>query len=258
MKNLVRRVEEASMNAWPATHQLLLDGWLVRLSNGFTKRANCVVPVYDSTEPGPQALLDKVRYCENLYAREQLQTIFRLTSEGQCDSLDALLADRGYSVVDETEVQVLDLIERSKANDSASEQSLQPSELHLLGLPEWLQVYAELAEMPRPASELHQQLIRSIRPDCAFAVLLRNNEPVACALGVQEHGLLGLFDVITARHHRGQGLGGALLQQILDWATDQGVAHAYLQVIANNEPARSLYQGIGFRTLYRYWYRLTN
>ena len=258
MKNLVRRVEEASMNAWPATHQLLLDGWLVRLSNGFTKRANCVVPVYEGTDPSAAALLDKVRYCENLYAREQLQTIFRLTSQAQCHSLDELLADRGYSVIDKTEVQVLNLVERTKDNDTAEEQSPEQSELHLLGLPEWLRVYAELAEMPKPASQLHQQLIRSIRPDCAFAVLHRNNEPVACALGVQEHGLLGLFDVITARNHRGQGLGGALLRQLLDWAADQGVVHAYLQVIASNDTARSLYQGLGFKTLYRYWYRLTN
>ena len=72
---LVQRVEEASLNAWPALTQLLYDGWIVRMTHGFTRRANSVTPLGGG---GDRPLLDKIRWCENLYARSRQPTLFRL------------------------------------------------------------------------------------------------------------------------------------------------------------------------------------
>jgi ribosomal protein S18 acetylase RimI-like enzyme len=130
--------------------------------------------------------------------------------------------------------------------------------MRLVPIPHWLRIYAQLAEMPDTASELHASLIRSIRPDCAFALLELDDEPVACALGVLEHDLLGVFDVITAREQRGNGYADQLLRHLLLWGKAKGAQHAYLQVIADNAAALKLYDRLGFRRLYNYWYRLTS
>ena len=237
---LARRVEEASLNAWPALQQIVFDGWLLRFARGFTKRANSVVPLY----PGSLATEEKVRYCENLYAREQLKTIFRLTTLGPSDAIDAMLADRGYEQLDPTRVMA------AKLDRDTGEPSVR-----LLAIDDWLAVYRQLTGMPEDAALLHQLILKAIGSPTAFAVLHNREQPVACGLAVLEHELVGLFDIVTAREHRRQGFGQRLVGDLMAWGAAHGARHAYLQVIASNAPAGALYKALGFKDLYSYWYR---
>jgi GNAT superfamily N-acetyltransferase len=240
---LRRRIEEASINAWPAMQQILLDGWLLRFAQGFTKRANSVIPLY----PGEQALADKVRFCENLYARERLKCIFRLTSLPGHEPLDGYLDARGYRHRDPTEVLTVTL-------DGPLPESPQ---LCLLTMDRWLTVYGALTGMPDGARALHGAILRGIPLPCAYAAVGSPERPLACGLAVLENDLVGLFDVVTRSDARRAGHGTELVTSLLGWAFRNGARRAYLQMVADNHAARGLYARLGFHTLYRYWYRIS-
>jgi ribosomal protein S18 acetylase RimI-like enzyme len=89
-----------------------------------------------------------------------------------------------------------------------------------------------------------------------YAVLYHGEAPVACGMGVLEHNIFGLFDIITDPDQRQQGYGTQLVQGMLAWARSHGAAGAYLQVVGDNQVARHMYERLGFRDLYHYWYRV--
>jgi len=60
-KEMIRRMEEISNNPLPSLNAYLYDGWILRSSLGFTKRANSVSPLYPSSFD--LLLSDKIFFC---------------------------------------------------------------------------------------------------------------------------------------------------------------------------------------------------
>ena len=257
---LALRIEEASLNAWPAMQQVFVDGWVLRFARGFTKRSNCIVPLYpplytNSSAINAQALTEKIRYCENLYAREQLQTVFRLTSIGNETfsnaALDQLLNERGYHI-DEPSLVLSRLLSEPLEISAPS-----PGQVTMLPLDHWLAAYCELTGMPEPARTL-QPLSSKGSPENAALPCCRTARAtdLACGLVVVERELAGLFDIFTHPDHRNEGLGRKLLASLLHWARDHGAQRTYLQMVQANKAAAALYASLGFTEMYRYWYRI--
>ncbi len=65
-----------------------------------------------------------------------------------------------------------------------------------------------------------------------------------------------MFDIIVEENYRDKGYGIKLLNEILTFAKINLVQKAYLQVVANNYPAIKLYEKVGFKEIYKYWYRV--
>lgn len=71
-----------------------------------------------------------------------------------------------------------------------------------------------------------------------------------------ENDYFGLFDLVTDSQRHNKGYGARLVSGMLRWAQEHGAAHAYLQVLNSNFPARHLDAKLGFQEVYQYWYRV--
>ena len=240
-----RRIEEATLNAWPALQQVLYDGWILRFAGGYTKRANSITPLFASSID----LATKVAVCERRYRDRNLPTIFRLPSIAAPKGLDQYLAKIGYQKLDPTWVMQMALTNREFRVRNAVE-------LHAAPLESWLEHHGAWARLAPKQQGLHAKILRAIPMPHLFAILKKDGKPVACGLGVLEDEHVGIFDVITAPEERRRGFATELLNGILRWAQARGATCAYLQVKMSNEAAWRMYQKAGFENVYHYWYRM--
>ena len=242
--DMASRLEEAGLNGLPALRTEYYDGWIVRMSEGYSRRANCVVPLYGSTIPLPE----KLAHCEAAYEQESLPCIFKMSPASQPPNLDDVLAQSQYSRDADTLVQTSVLGASKFSGSSVISLCDDPSA-------EWLETWRHLSDRNQHAGVLHSLLSAIIAPS-AYVVARVDGKPVGCARAVASGATVGLFDLLVDPEYRGHGLGTALLEARLNWGYEQGARLAYLQVMANNSPALGLQRKYGFTESYRYWYRV--
>ncbi|MEZ5816224.1 MAG: GNAT family N-acetyltransferase [Hyphomicrobiaceae bacterium] len=239
----VRAVEERAFNAWPALETRLVDGWLLRFSGGYTKRANSI-NAWAPTRP----LADVIGHAERLYLDRGLPPIVRLTPLAG-DAADTLLASRGYARLDETIVMTAPLASlAAQADPNVTIFPKPPTD--------WLDGFAAANAVPIAARPLHDAIVTRIAGPVAFARLDGPDAPFAWGLAAIERGMVGLFDIVTASSARRRGAARRLVGHMLHWAASNTATAAYLQVLASNEPAIALYRSFGFQPAYRYHYRI--
>lgn len=239
----VRALEERAFNAWPAHQTVFHQGWVFRLSGGFTKRANSV----NALEPG--APFDGVREAAAaLYARHGLPAIFRLSPLAPAGA-DQALADAGYVHFDPSLVLHRPLAGVARPDAAAI---VMPTPTTA-----WLDGFAAANGVAAHHRALHHAMVQAITQPTAFAVLQDGQGyAVGFGLAVLERGAVGLYDIAVASEHRGSGRGRALVQALLHWGCEAGATSAYLQVRTQNVAALRLYEGLGFRPAYGYHYRV--
>lgn len=248
---LVRDIEEMSLNAHPALNTMYYDGWCLRFGDGYTNRANSVNVLGEAALP----VEDKVKYCEEVYTKLGLATVFKMTPLSV--GLDSLLEERGYSVVTRTNLMVRDI--SSINNEGFNNKGLKA--VVTKGIDEeWQKAYFRLNGLSEKSARVAEKIQGNIVNETLCARVTWDNEIVACGLGVMEkgygHKYVGLYDIVVAEKHRRKGLGWDICTSLLVQAGRCGVEKAYLQVVADNDRAVKLYQKLGFVDQYQYWYRV--
>ncbi len=248
---MIRLIEEMSLNAWPALQTMLVDGWTLRFSGGFTRRSNSVQPLYG----GETAAGAKIELCEAIYRSRALPCIFKISPLVHPARLDALLEQGGYSREGETSVQVVELDRvRSLFPERAVEE---PGEALLAeNLSEaFLSESALIRGLSPEQTQFLAAILQNIVTRTCYVLLRHNGRPVGSALGVLQQHCMGIYEVAVLPEFRRRGFGRRLIYLLHDWARGYGITHAYLSAEVSNAAALRLYEELGYRELYRYWYR---
>jgi len=248
--NDIRRLEELTLNAWPGLGEVVRDGWVARLANGFTGRSNSVYPLYD----GSLGATAKIEFFERLYTQHGLPTTFKLTATSHPADLDAMLAARGYRESRRASVQVSG-IAASLQTRHRIETAAQTTEARDVPWDQWLKAVEKFRAFSPADSASLRSILAHIALPAQYVAVMEAGEVIACGLGVLEETWIGLYDIVTREDRRGRGHGSLVVRSLLAWARDNGASDAYLQVMIDNAPAQALYAKLGFREAYQYAYR---
>jgi len=237
------RVEEACLNAWPSPRQILLHGWILRFSGGSTRRTNSVNPLRWERRSAPGI----IAAAEKLYGGMGRPAAFRLPD--MASDIDEALNRRGY---------VLDQDVATLVADLTGPDSLPPSEAMLADSPDeaWIAAHRQVRGIGEEDIAIYRQMLDTIVLPKRFSSVRDGATVCAIAYGVIHDGLLVIESVATFESFRKRGMGFRAVAGLMEWGRRQGAEAACLQVVADNRPARALYERLGFtRDLYHYHYR---
>ena len=245
---LLLRIEDAGLNASAPPQQRWMDGWLLRLSPGKAKRARCINAVAEGRLP----LDDKLAWAQAAYSAAQLPLLVRITPFTRPPTLDTELAERGLVRIDDTRVMVCPDYQAPEAVSLPFRCRVEAA-----GHQAFAQQVGELRGSPLAHRQAHAERLALSPVPFQALLIVRDSKLLACGQMAIENDLVGLYDVFTAPQARGRGFAQALCRLLLAEARLRGARHAYLQVDADNLPARAAYHRLGFVDAYAYHYRGT-
>lgn len=242
----IREIERAANATWPAAEVEDQGGWKLRASDGFSQRANSVLPVGAPPFGEPMGeLANAVAEAVDFYRRRKLTPRFQvpLPSYGP---LDAVLEEHGWVSTLSVSVQICDI---------ATLDSAPKHEVKITPLPgdEWLKLYQ------RPLGRDGLAVLAGGSP---FFATIHKADPTtgeyvvaAIGRGAAFEGWCGITAIRTAAQFQRQGLAKSIVRALAQQAARNGASRAFLQVSADNDAALALYQRLGFTEHHTYNYR---
>ncbi|MEU6945875.1 GNAT family N-acetyltransferase [Streptomyces sp. NPDC046316] len=232
---------------WQPVESEALGGWTLRAAGGFTRRANSVLPLGDPGLPLDQALA-RVR---DWYGKRDLPAYVQTATgaEGTQELLCADLERHGWRSEVSAEVQVGGLAPIGDLDADVSRVRLARSVDDA-----WLRRYNRSGVVGP-----HVLSVLSSGPSVWFASV-PGTEDIPAAIGrcVVDGRWAGFMAVEVDPAQRRQGLATAVMAALARQALGEGASAAWLQVEAENDAARSLYEGMGFAVHHHYHhYRAT-
>lgn len=246
MNTEIKQIEDMSLNAWPSHKMELYDGWILRFSYFYTHRTNSVEQFGTST----LTWREKIPYCESVYHRLGTPAIFKISPLVSPD-FDYVLENRGYTVQHITNVMTVRLAD-AELNFTYADVNF------CSNIPdEWIQSLFDLKGTTNP---IHRKVVPSmyhaILKETICAFIQKDGHIIATGLGILDRDYIGIYAIHVKENFRRSGYARQICTGLLKEGMKKGARNAYLQVVKGNDPARSLYESLGFRQFYTYWFRV--
>lgn len=247
----IKTIEDLSLNAWPSHQMQVYDGWIIRYSYFYTHRTNSVEQIGPSSLPLPE----KIEYCEQIYRRWNTPSIFKITPLSH-PLLEPLLIEQGYHIEHSTDVMILDL--ENEYNYIEETHTIPIKVQHHIA-PAWIESLFQLKGTTNP---IHRKIVPSMYaaiPKDVIAISIRKKgKRIATGLGILDRDYIGIYAIHVTEEYRHRGYAATVIHTLISEGIKSGATKAYLQVVSDNTPALNLYQKIGFKKLYTYWFRVKN
>jgi GNAT superfamily N-acetyltransferase len=236
----IQELEHLSDLTWPADEIKEIGKWRLRISDGFTMRANSVLPTGAAPFGEPNLDLSKaVDEVVQIYQEKDLTPTFTLPLP-LYEELDNYLAGLGWKVKIGAEYLINDIPDNLDL-ESVDFQIVITSE----PTPEWLALQSD------------HQLERIMRNYPAhYAEIKFDNQTVAIGR-IATFGKWSLATrVFVNPEFRGKGIGTLLMRALMAAAKGDGATKVGLQVDTENGAGLALYKSMGFRFHHFYNYRV--
>ncbi|MEW9516686.1 GNAT family N-acetyltransferase [Streptomyces tubercidicus] len=245
-----RELQTVAARGWPAVETARLGEWTLRASEGFTRRANSVLPLGDPGVPLETAL---ERIGQWYDARGLPPVIVVATGRADTDErLAAELAERGWTAERHTTVRIAALAPLADTDAGITRVTLsrEPGA-------DWLALYNRTGEdgSSEEATRIARQVLTG-GPSVWFATVCDADGGTA-AIGrlVVDGRWAGFAALEVAPAARRQGLATLVMAALAERALEEGASAAYLQVEADNTGALAFYDRLGFTEHHGYHYR---
>ncbi len=265
-ESAIKYMEEISLNAWPSYRSELYDGWIIRYSHNYTHRTNSVQQVGHSSLP----IGEKIAFCENAYRHHGTPAIFKINPLID-PSFDRLLEERGYQTAHVTETMTADLANMDLMPGAAEEFEFRtrpglassvryPGGIVVLVRPEitdeWISGVLHLNGTCDPTlRRIVPSMYKAIPKKVIVCSIEIDGRMVASGLGICDREFIGIYAIYVSPACRRRHYARAICSTLLLEGSKQGASRAYLQVVKGNRNAKALYEDLGFRDFYTYWFR---
>ena len=245
-------LERTAAAHWRGTEEERLGGWLLRAAEGFTGRANSALPLGHPGLPLDEALGAVTAWYRARGLPPMIVVPAPLEGGSPGRDLDERLAERSWALrPGPAFVMVADL----PLGGRAARRLAAGREVRVTAEPgaAWAAMYHYRGQDHLPPVA---RAVLTSAAEQSFVSIQSGGEILAIARLSVADGWAGLTAVEVNPTCRRQGLGAAITATACREAERAGISQVFLQVEVANDPARALYERLGFRYSHRYHYRV--